>query len=70
MSQAYVEKVKLRAVLKLYKAQAAPNRDAKQNLFAKRRTRKLYSDLVTKFKCVVLDDETYIKADFQQIPGQ
>ena len=70
MSQSYVQKVKSRADLKSYKGQAAPNRDAKQNLSAKRRARKLYNDLMTKFECVVLDDETYIKADFKQIPGQ
>lgn len=70
MSQSYVQKTKSRAGLKSFKAQAAPNRDAKQNLSAKQRSRKLYDNYLTKFGCVVLDDETYIKADFKQIPGQ
>jgi transposase len=70
MSQSYVQKVKSRAGLKSFKAQAAPNRDARQNLSAKQRARKLYDNFLTKFSCVVMDDETYIKADFQQIPGQ
>lgn len=70
MSQSYVQKVKTRAGLRSYKAQAAPDRNAQQNLTAKRRARKLYDNFLTKFKCIVLDDETYIKADFKQIPGQ
>lgn len=26
--------------------------------------------MLTKFDCVVMDDETYVKADFKQLPGQ
>lgn len=70
MSQSYVQKVKRRAGLRSYKAQAAPDRDSKQNSSAKKRSRKLYENFITKFACVVMDDETYIKGDFKQIPGQ
>lgn len=70
MSQSYVQKVKRRAGLRSHKAQAAPDRDSKHNLSAKKRSRKLYENFITKFACVVMDDETYVKADFKQIPGQ
>ena len=45
-----------------------PNRDDKQNTSAK--ACKLYTTMLTKFDCVVQDDETYVKADFKQLPGQ
>ena len=46
------------------------NRDYKQNTSAKQRSRKLYTNMCTKLDCVVMDDETYVKADFKQLPGQ
>mgnify|MGYP005985741207 CR=1 FL=1 len=48
----------------------SPNRDEKLNLVAKTRSRKLYTQFLTKSKCVVIDDETYVKADFKQFSGQ
>ena len=47
-----------------------PNRDDKQYTSVKARSRKLYTTMLTKFDCVVQNDETYVKADFKQLPGQ
>ena len=48
-----------------------PNRNDKQNSTAKSRARKLYDNLLTKHNgCILMDDETYVKMDFKQIPGQ
>ena len=47
-----------------------PNRDDKQITSVKARSRKLYTTMLTKFDRVVQDDETYVKADFKQLPGQ
>jgi transposase len=69
-SPTYIQQVKKRSGLKSYKAQTVPDRNAKQNAMAKSRSRKLYENILTKFDCVVMDDETYCKADFKQIPGQ
>lgn len=68
-SSSYVQKVKKRAGLKSFKAQATPDRNAQQNFYARSRSRKLYEELLTKHDCVVMDDETYCKADFTQIAG-
>ena len=46
------------------------NRDDKQNTSAKAQSRKLYTTMLTKFDCVVEDNETYVEADFKQLPGQ
>jgi hypothetical protein len=38
---------------------------------AKTRARRLYQNVLTKHGgCILMDDETYVKADFKQIPGQ
>ena len=38
---------------------------------AKSRARKLYNEYLTKNNsCIVIDDETYVFADFQQLPGR
>ena len=70
VSQSYVQKVKKRAGLKSFKAQITPDRNTNQNITAKSRSRKLYDNLLTKFDCLVMDDETYCKANFAQIPEQ
>lgn len=70
MSQSYVQKAKSRAALRSFKAQSGPDRSAAQNISAKKRSRRLYDLMLTKHDCVVIDDETYCKADFKQIPGQ
>lgn len=46
------------------------NRDDKQNKMAWTRSRKLYTTVLTKFDCVVMYNETYVKAQFKQLPEQ
>ena len=65
-----VHKAKKRAGLSNYKKVVIPNRVDNQNTSAKARTRKLYTTMLTKFDCVVQDDETYVKVDFKQFPEQ
>ncbi|XP_065080106.1 uncharacterized protein LOC135702959 [Ochlerotatus camptorhynchus] len=69
MSQSYVQNAKKSAGLHTYKVQNFPNRDERQQSTAKTRAWKLYEKMLTKYGCCVMDDETYIKADFKQIPG-
>lgn len=69
MSAGFVQKSKLRSGLRSYKVKKVPNRNDAQNLTAKTRARKLYYDYLTKFECVVMDDETYVLEDFKQLPG-
>lgn len=65
-----VRRIKSRAGLKSYKAIKYPNRSDKQETTAKKRSRLLYDNILTKFKgCILQDDETYVKLDFNQIPG-
>lgn len=70
MSSSYVQKAKKRAGLSSYKVNVAPNRNDEKNATAKTRARLLYNNFLTKYDCVILDDETYIKSDFKQIPGK
>lgn len=65
-----VRKVKANAGLKTYKAQKVPDRNAAKNLEAKNRARKLKSSFIKKYSCCIMDDETYVLADFSQLPGQ
>lgn len=69
-SQSFVQKIKKIYGLRSYKAQAAPDRNAKQNMNAKSRCRKLYDTLLTKHECVIMDDETYCYKKFKYIAGQ
>lgn len=69
VSKTFVQNTKTRAGLRTFKVQKSPNRDEKQNTVAKSRARKLYDQKLTKPHCCVMDDETYVKADFNQIPG-
>ena len=69
MIKSFVQKAKKRAGLRSFKVQKAPNRNEKQNRTAKTRTRKLYTQMLTKPHCCIMDDETHVKADFRQIPG-
>lgn len=56
---------------KSYRAKKFPNRTDKQEKSVKLRARRLYDDILTKFSgCVLMDDETYVKLDFSQLPGQ
>lgn len=69
-SDFFVRSVKANAKLKSYKVQKVPDRNAVKNLEAKKRARKLKSNFIKKYSCCVMDDETYILADFSQLPGQ
>lgn len=55
---------------KCFKVCKAPNRNEKQNSTAKSRARRLYENhLHGKKCCLILDDETYVKKAFKQMPG-
>lgn len=70
-SEWMVRKTKKRAAYNTYKAIKVPNRNEKQSKVVKSRARKLYDEVLTKFNgCIVMDDETYVKVDPKQIPGQ
>lgn len=70
-SKSNIQKIRLRHGLKAFKAIKKPNRTIKQNLTAKKRARLLYENVLTKFQgCIMMDDETYVKMDFKQLPGQ
>ena len=70
MAPSTVHRAEKRAGLLTYKKVVTTNRDDKQNTSAKARSRKLYTTMLTKFDCVVQDDETYVRADFKQLPRQ
>jgi hypothetical protein len=66
-----VRRTLLRSGYKSYIAKKNPNRDDNKSLIAKKRARLLYENVLTIFDgCILMDDETYVKCDFRQIPGQ
>ena len=66
-----VRRTRLLEGIKSYRASKQPNHTIKQNSLIKTRARKLYDQVLTKFDgCLLMDDETYVKTDFGQIPGQ
>lgn len=66
-----VRKTKLRGGYTSYKSIKIPNRNEKQSSVVKTRARRLYNKVLTKFNgCLIIDDETYVKVDQKQIPGQ
>lgn len=70
-NQTTVRRIRLRDGFRSFHASKQPNRTLKQNLVAKTRARKLYSKVLTKYQgCLLMDDETYVKMDFGQLPGQ
>lgn len=70
-SRSWVHKVLKLNNLKAYHVQKCANRNDQQALRAKTRARKLYDGYFSgKKRCVVMDDETYVIADFQQLPGR
>lgn len=69
-SKSLVQKIKKEAGLKSYKVQKVPDRNAVKNSTAKQRAKKLRIDFFSKFDCCIMDDETYVLADFSQLPGQ
>ena len=69
-SASFIQRLKTKLNLKTFKAVRVPDRDEKQHIKAKSRARKLYYEILTKNDgCIIMDDETYVKADFQQMPG-
>lgn len=60
---------KRRNGMKTHKKSKIPKVSEKQNKVIKTRARKLYDFLGKKNCCIVMDDETYVKADFQARPG-
>lgn len=70
-SYSTARRIRLKAGYKSYRVIKHPNRNDKQSLVAKKRARLLYDKILTKHGgCIVMDDETYVKCDFKQIPGQ
>lgn len=70
-SKSNIANIRSRHGLKSFQAIKQPNRTDKQNLVAKQRARLLYDKFLTKFEgCILMDDETYVKMDFKQLPGQ
>ena len=64
-----VQKTKQRKGMKTHKKQKIPKVSEKQRKTIKTRARKLYDHLRANSVMLVLDDETYVKADFSTLPG-
>lgn len=65
-----IQRIKKRCNLKTYKKQKQPKRDEKQTVAVRKRTRKLYDQVLTKkVQCIIMDDETYCKFDYKTLPG-
>lgn len=69
-SSATVHRIKRREGLRSFHVQKTPDRTAEKTQVAKSRSRLLYENFLTKYDCCIMDDETYVKADFNQLPGQ
>lgn len=65
LSRSFVQRAKKRLELRTCKVQNFPNRNERQQSVSKTRTRKLYTKLLTNYRCCVIIDKTYIKADFK-----
>lgn len=63
-------RIKQKHNLRSYKKYVVPRREDKQQSTAIRRSRQLYKYMVNnKNACLIMDDETYVKANFQSLPG-
>lgn len=70
ISTGLVCKIKAKHGLTSYRMQKVPNRNDQVDKRAKLRARKLYTQVLSKHRgCVLMDDETMVKGDFQQLPG-
>lgn len=70
-SASIVLQTRQKAGYKSNKAIKCPNRNDKQSKIAKSRARLLYNMVLPKFaRCILMDEETCVKMDFKQIPGQ
>lgn len=71
VSHSWIHKVLKRNGLRSFHVQKTANRNDQQAQRAKTRARKLYDEFLRSQKrCVVMDDETYVVADFKQLPGR
>lgn len=69
-SRTNIRKIRYTAAMKSYRVVKRPNRTDKQQRDVKTRSRKLYENFLTKHDgCCIMDDETYVKLDFSQLPG-
>lgn len=67
---AMIQRIKKRNNLKTFKKQKIPKKSQKQKIVGKSRTRKLYERINKEnIKCIVMDDETYVKLDSRTLPG-
>lgn len=65
-----IQRIRKKYKLKSFKALRIPDRCEKQLLTARRRSRKLYYEKLVKMQgCLIMDEETYVKSDFKQMPG-
>ena len=65
-----VQRTKQRKSLKTFKKRAVPKRTEKQEQTIKTNARKLYQRICrNETECVIMDDETYVKFDYGQMPG-
>lgn len=70
VSNANVQKTKERLNMKTHKKQKAPKRSQAQHQRAKARSGKLYKHLCANSeRCILMDDETYVKMDTSTLPG-
>lgn len=67
---ATIQKIKKRHNMKTYKKQKTPKRSQDQQKRAKIRSGKLYSKILENpDRCILMDDETYVKMDTSTLPG-
>lgn len=65
-----IQRIKHRHNLKTYKKQKAPKQSPEQKNRAEMRARKLYNRILdNSFRCILMDDETYVKQDSRTLPG-
>ena len=70
-SKTTVHRYKKLAGFRSYVAQKTAGRSEADEIIVRRRARKLYVNYLTKLEgCLVMDDETYVKTDFKQLPGK
>lgn len=70
-SKSTAHRYKAHLGLHSYIAQKASGRSETDENVVKKRARKLYNTFLTKLDgCVIMDDETYVKGDFKQLPGK
>lgn len=68
-SRSYIVKVKKHFNIRTRKCVTVPKRSDEQLNRAISRSKVLYQMLLRKPGCLIMDDETYVKKDFQQLPG-